>query len=94
MQAKTRPYTLIEGELYKEGVCSPLLKCVSRDKGQELIRETHSGLCGSHIGPKALLGKKFVKVFTGQKQLQTQQSLCRSVTTAKVVQETKTILRL
>jgi hypothetical protein len=59
MQAKTRPYKIIEGELYMEGVCSPLLKCVYRGKGQELIREIHSGLCGSHIGPRALLGKVF-----------------------------------
>ena len=26
MQARMRPYKIIEGELYKEGVCSPLLK--------------------------------------------------------------------
>jgi hypothetical protein len=57
MQARTRPYKIIEGELYKEGVCSSLIKCVSIDKGQELIREIHSGLCGSHIGPRTLLGK-------------------------------------
>jgi hypothetical protein len=34
MQARARPYKIIEGELYKEGVCSPLLKCISRDEGQ------------------------------------------------------------
>ena len=63
MQARTGPYKSIEGELYKEGVCSPLLKCVSRDEGQELIKETHSGLYGSHIGPRALLGKIFHQGF-------------------------------
>jgi hypothetical protein len=52
-----RFYKIIEGELYKEGVCSLLFKYVSRDVGHELIREIHSGLCGSHIGPRALLGK-------------------------------------
>jgi hypothetical protein len=26
MQARTRPYIIIEEELFKEGVCSPLLK--------------------------------------------------------------------
>jgi hypothetical protein len=34
-----------------------LLKCISRDKGQDLIREINSGLCGSHFWPRALLGK-------------------------------------
>jgi hypothetical protein len=59
MQVRARPYKIIEGELYKEGVCSPLLQCISRDKGQDLMREIHYGLCGLHIGPKALLGKVF-----------------------------------
>jgi hypothetical protein len=34
MQARTRPYKIIEGDLYKEGVCSPLLKSISKDEGQ------------------------------------------------------------
>jgi hypothetical protein len=29
MEARTRPYVIIEGELFKQGVCSPLLKCLS-----------------------------------------------------------------
>jgi ribonuclease HI len=33
MEARTRPYIIIEGELYKQGVCSPLLKCLSRVEG-------------------------------------------------------------
>jgi hypothetical protein len=33
MEARTRPYVIIEGKLYKHGVCSPLLKCLSRDEG-------------------------------------------------------------
>jgi hypothetical protein len=57
MKARTRPYVMIEGELYKHGVCSPLLKCLSRTEGIKLIREMHTGLCGSHIGSRPLLGK-------------------------------------
>jgi hypothetical protein len=59
MEARTRPYVIIEGELYKYGVCSPLLKCLSRAEGQELMKEIHAGLCGSHIGSRPLLGKVF-----------------------------------
>jgi hypothetical protein len=33
MEARTRPYVIIEGKLYKHGVCSPLLKCLSRTEG-------------------------------------------------------------
>jgi hypothetical protein len=42
MEARTRPYVIIEGELNKYGVCSPLLKCLSRAEGQELIKEIHA----------------------------------------------------
>jgi ribonuclease HI len=57
MEARTRPYVIIEGELYKHRVCSPLLKCLSRAEGIELMKEIHASLCGSHIGSMPLLGK-------------------------------------
>jgi hypothetical protein len=59
MEARTRPYVIIEGELYKHGVCSPLFKCLSRTEGQELIKEIHAGLCGS----RPLMGKVFRQGF-------------------------------
>jgi ribonuclease HI len=67
MEARTRPYVIIEGELYKHGVCSPLLKCLSRAEGIELMKEIHAGLCGSHIGSRPLLGKVFRQGFYWQK---------------------------
>jgi hypothetical protein len=63
MEARTRPYIIIEGELYKHGVCSPLLKCLSRTEGIELMKEIHAGLCGSYIGSRPLLGKVFRQGF-------------------------------
>jgi hypothetical protein len=38
---------------------APLLKCLSRTEGIELMKEIHTGLCGSHIGSRPLLGKVF-----------------------------------
>jgi ribonuclease HI len=63
MEARTRPYVIIEGDLYKHGVCSPLLKCLSRTEGQELMKEIHAGLYGSHIRSRPLLGKVFRQGF-------------------------------
>jgi ribonuclease HI len=63
MEARTRTYVIIEGELCKHGVCSPLLKCLSRTEGQELMKEVHAGLVGSHIGSRPLLGKVFRQGF-------------------------------
>jgi hypothetical protein len=65
MEARTRPYVMIEGELYKHGVCSPLLKCLSRTEGIELMKEIHACLCGSHIGSRPCWEKFFVKDFIG-----------------------------
>jgi hypothetical protein len=56
-------FVIIEGELYKHGVCSPLLKCLSRAEGIELMKEVHVGLCGSHIRSRPLLGKVFRQGF-------------------------------
>jgi hypothetical protein len=63
IEAITRPYVIIEGELYKQGVCSPLLKCLSRIEGQELMKEVHIGLCEAHIRSSPLLGKVFRQGF-------------------------------
>jgi hypothetical protein len=63
---------VIEGELFKQGVCSPLLKCLSRAKGQELMKEIHSGICGAHIGSRLLLSKVLDKDSTGRRLLRMQ----------------------
>jgi ribonuclease HI len=34
MEARTSPYMIIDGDFYKQGVCSPLLKCLSRAEDQ------------------------------------------------------------
>jgi hypothetical protein len=68
MEARTRPYVIIEGELYKHGVCSSLLKCLSRTEGQQLMKEIHAGLCGAHIGSRPLLGKIFRQGFYWPKE--------------------------
>jgi hypothetical protein len=63
MEARARPYVIIEGELYKQGVCSPILKCLSTTECQELMKEIHARLCGAHIGSRPLLGKVFRQGF-------------------------------
>jgi hypothetical protein len=68
MQARTRPYMIIEGQLLKQVVCSPLLKCLSRVEGQELMKEIHAGVCGAHIGSRPLLGNVFRQGFYWPKE--------------------------
>jgi hypothetical protein len=93
MEARTRPYVIIEGELYKHGVCSPLLKCLSRTDGIELMKEIHAGLCGSHIGSRTLLERFFDKDSIGRRQLRNQRIWFKSAKIAKNVQEIRSNLR-
>jgi ribonuclease HI len=45
---------IIKGQLYKKGVSQPMLKCVTETEGVQILREIHSGTCGSHSRPRAL----------------------------------------
>jgi hypothetical protein len=73
MHARTRPYIIIEGELFKQGVCSPLLKCLSRAEGQELMKEIHSGYAEPTLDPGHSLAKFLDEGFTSRRLLRMQQ---------------------
>jgi hypothetical protein len=94
MEARTRPYVIIEGELYKHGVCSPLLKCLSRAEGIELMKEIHACLCGSHIGSRPLLGKVFRQGFYWPKAALDAAELVQNCESCQNMQETRNNLHL
>lgn len=53
----SRKYKVIEGQLYKSGVTTPLLKCVTREEGMRIVVEIHEGLCGAHQAPWSIASK-------------------------------------
>jgi hypothetical protein len=53
----------VNGELYKYGVTELWLRCITFEKGLELLKEIHSGFCGAHIGTRALVGKEIKQRF-------------------------------
>jgi len=63
MFQRARGYIISEGELFKSGVTSPWLKCISTAEGIELLKEMHSGFCRSHIGFRQLVSKAFRQGF-------------------------------
>jgi hypothetical protein len=85
---------IIEGELYKHGVCSPLIKCLSRAEGIELMKEIHASMCGSHIGSRPLLEKVFRQGFYWLKAASDAAELVQNAKAIKNVQEIKNSLRL
>ena len=56
-------YQFIDNVLYRKRPNGVKLKCISREEGLELLAEIHGGICGSHIGSRALAGKDFRQGF-------------------------------
>jgi hypothetical protein len=46
-------------ELYHRSPSGILQRCISIAEGQELLQEIHSGACGYHAAPQALVGNAF-----------------------------------
>jgi hypothetical protein len=53
-------------ELYHRSPSGILQRCISIAEGQELLQEIHSGACGHHTVPRALVGTLSDKVSTGR----------------------------
>ena len=56
-------YQFVDDTLYRRRPNSVKLKCVYREDGKELLAEIHRGMCDSHIGSRALVGKAFQQGF-------------------------------
>jgi hypothetical protein len=52
-----------EKELYHRSPSGILQWCISIAQGQELLQEIHSGACGHHAAPRALVGNAFRQGF-------------------------------
>lgn len=50
-------YTVVVGMLYKRGFSAPLLRCLEPGQVDYVLREVHEGVCGTHIGDRALASK-------------------------------------
>jgi ribonuclease HI len=53
-------------ELYHRCPSGILQRCISITEGQELLQEIHSGACGHHAAPRALVGNAFRQGFYWQ----------------------------
>ena len=57
LRARLARFALLQGTLYKRGFSAPLLKCIGKEDANHILREVHEGICGNHIGARALVGK-------------------------------------
>ena len=57
LKMKAKRFTVLNGTLYKRGFTLPLLKCVSSEEGNYILREIHEGICGSHSRSRIMAHK-------------------------------------
>ena len=50
-------YVIMDNQLYKRGYSFPLLKCLTPEDADNVLREIHEGICGNHSGRRALAYK-------------------------------------
>jgi hypothetical protein len=62
---RTKSFVLLgdEKELYHRSASGIVQRCISVAEGQELLQEIHSGACGHHAAPRALVGNAFRQGF-------------------------------
>ena len=57
LRSRSSRFTIHRGALYKRGFFTPILKCIAKEDANYVLREVHEGVCGYHIGARALAGK-------------------------------------
>ncbi|XP_056691815.1 uncharacterized protein [Spinacia oleracea] len=57
LQRKSTWFEICNGTLYKKAFSRPLLRCVTPEKGHEVLEDLHQGLCSAHIRGRALVEK-------------------------------------
>lgn len=52
-------FTVVNNELYKKAKSGPLLKYVTPEEAEYILREIHEGVCGHHQGARSLAHRAF-----------------------------------
>nr|KYP59574.1 Retrotransposable element Tf2 [Cajanus cajan] len=54
IRMRSAKFIIIGDELFKRGISSPLLKCLTASQVAYVIREVHQGICGMHSGARSM----------------------------------------
>ncbi|XP_021766238.1 uncharacterized protein LOC110730723 [Chenopodium quinoa] len=57
MKKRAAWFEVKQGELFKKAFVKPYLKCITPERGYDVLDDIHQGQCGSHIGGRALAEK-------------------------------------
>ena len=56
-------YLILDGDLYRRRPNGVKLLCIPIGKGKELLQDIQEGICGAHIGARALVSKSLRQGF-------------------------------
>ncbi|XP_076920548.1 uncharacterized protein LOC143581716 [Bidens hawaiensis] len=57
LRIKALQYEMIDGALYRKSYLGSLLKCITYEEAEYIIREIHEGICGMHMGAKMVVAR-------------------------------------
>lgn len=57
LRLQAAKYTLIDRVLYRRGYTQPLLRCLTNEQTDYVLREIHEGVCGNHFSARSLAYK-------------------------------------
>ncbi|KAH1099489.1 hypothetical protein GYH30_034907 [Glycine max] len=57
LKHKASYYAILDGELFKTWLTTPLLKCLNCQQADYVMRELHEGICGLHTRGGSLATK-------------------------------------
>ena len=91
LKARSARFTVHKGCLYKRGFFAPILKCIAGRDADYVLKEVHEGVCGNHIGARALSRKVLRKGYYWPTMLKDATDLVRK---CKIFQEHAKISQL
>ena len=54
LQVQTARFSLVDGQLFKQCLSGPYLKCLTLEQSHYVLVELHEGICGNHPGCRTL----------------------------------------
>nr|KYP70058.1 Gypsy retrotransposon integrase-like protein 1 [Cajanus cajan] len=57
VRMRSAKFIIIDDELFKRGISTPLLKCLTTSQATYVIKEIHQGICGMHSGARSMAAR-------------------------------------
>ena len=56
---RSKAFTVIRGQLFRESVTRASQKCITPEEGRMILNDIHSGTCGHHASSRAIVAKAY-----------------------------------